>query len=156
MFLNWLSPVEYACRNTRNSREITSLPKSKNMINMARHFNHRSKLTAYSSQDSFQSIKFVDRPILGKLGIFHIFSKSFESFTKHTWRSGKILHVVDHVAILIPSFRGLRLERLGLWLSFCGLNTKKKKNDLQMLSLAATQARLKQFVCRWRNIFWWR
>ena len=34
---------EDACINTRKSREITSLPKSKNLMNMARHLNHHRK-----------------------------------------------------------------------------------------------------------------
>ena len=36
-----------------NSREVTSLSESKNVINMARHFNHRWKQTACLSQDLF-------------------------------------------------------------------------------------------------------
>ena len=43
------------------------------------------------------------------------------------------------VTFLIPSFRGLRLERLGAWPPFCVLNTKKK-NGLQIyiMTLGAT------------------
>ena len=48
----------YACINTRkfkglDSREITPLPEIKKVIYMARHFNHRLKYTACSSQDAF-------------------------------------------------------------------------------------------------------
>ena len=48
----------YACINTQkfkglDSREITPLPEIKKVIYMARHFNHRLKYTACSSQDAF-------------------------------------------------------------------------------------------------------
>ena len=40
-----------------------------------------------------------------------------------------------HAMFLIPSFHGVRQKRLGAWLPFCVLNTKK--NGLQIMSLAA-------------------
>ena len=48
--------IENTCMKTRKTkgldwREITSLPKSKYVMNMARHINHRLKYIACSSQD---------------------------------------------------------------------------------------------------------
>ena len=40
-----------------------------------------------------------------------------------------------HATILIPSFYGLRQERLAQWLPFCAINTEE--NGLQIMSFAA-------------------
>ena len=48
----------------------------------------------------------------------------------------------DHATILIPSFHGLREERLPQWLLFCVKNTKK--NALQIMSLAAYASETKK------------
>ena len=48
----------------------------------------------------------------------------------------------DHTTILIPSFHGLREERLAQWLPFCVQNTKK--NALQIISLAAYASETKK------------
>ena len=62
LFLNWFSTRDsddrtYVCGRrlfkSLDSREITSLPDIKNVMNVARYFNHRRKYTARSSQDSF-------------------------------------------------------------------------------------------------------
>ena len=41
--------------------------------------------------------------------------------------ANEILYVLNHDAILIPSFHGLRWERLGPWIPFQRAQTKKKK-----------------------------
>ena len=83
LFLNWFSTRVsdnrkyvcrrlYACINTRkfkglDSREITSLPEIKEVINVARHFNHRRKEIACSSQEPFAYNESLQHPTIAVL-----------------------------------------------------------------------------------------
>ena len=95
LFLNWFSTRVsedrkyvcgrrlYACINTRkfkylDSREITSLPKIQKVIYMARHFNHRRKKIACSSQDPF------------------VYNKSFSLRGRRSKGKGKGIRARDH------------------------------------------------------------
>ena len=64
----------------------------------------------FQSNQRFQVRELVDRPVPEKRDIFFI-NPSDPFFSKHAWCSGRFLYVVSHVAILIPSFRGLRYSR---------------------------------------------
>ena len=97
LFLNWFSTLVsddrkyvcgrrlYACINTRkfkglDSREITSLPEIKKVIYMARHFNHRRKQTACSSQDHLHSMKVYNTRLSQFCQLRQLISKTVKIF----------------------------------------------------------------------------
>ena len=74
-WIDWVRVYKYTKINGLDAKEITSLPKDQNLMNIAGHFIHRRTQPAClaQDQDSLQSIEFVDRPVLEKLDIFRIF-----------------------------------------------------------------------------------
>ena len=121
----------YTCINTRKSkglhwREITSLPK-KNLIYIARHFNHLRRKNACSSQDSFvyneslqhpaswphhQSFANKDSPFFSvDHWIVHLFQSNqrFQTieFVDRPCLSSQNMRGFGHATTLIPSFHGL-------------------------------------------------
>ena len=115
LFLNWFSTRVsdnrkyvcrrlYACINTRkfkglDSREITSLPEIKEVINVARHFNHRRKEIACSSQELFAYDESLQHPTIAVLLI-------------------KILNFFDHsVVFTCPKVIAVVCVMINLWIA---------------------------------------
>ena len=81
-WINWVRIYKYTKIKGLHLREVTSLPKSQNVINMVHHFNHRRTKTACSPQDYFQ----LWPELFWKSWTFFASKNLFNAFfTKHAW-----------------------------------------------------------------------
>ena len=61
-WIGWVCVYKYKKIKVLNLSEIALLPESKNVMNMAQHFNHHLKYTTCSSPDSFTYSESLQHP----------------------------------------------------------------------------------------------